>query len=131
MLCLDTWRIGCPGTGVYRGTAQSGQRHHAQGPPEKHRILDISKIASSPSLQTYCWHFESASFIHNDRRQQIQLIIKSFVFSALYIKLSCNLHWFLINGLEIWFIHFCLYKLYLLVLCVFQHLLMREPIVHM
>lgn len=65
MLCLDTWRSGCPGTGVYRGTAQSGQRHHAQGPPEKHRILDISEIASSPSLdisdiasspslQTYC-----------------------------------------------------------------------------
>lgn len=55
MLCLDTWRSGrCPGTWVYRGTAQSGQRHHAQGLTEKHRILDISEIASSPSLQTYC-----------------------------------------------------------------------------
>lgn len=55
MLCLDTWRSGrYPGTGVYRGTAQSGQRHHAQGLTEKHRILDISEIASSPSLQTYC-----------------------------------------------------------------------------
>lgn len=53
MLCLDTRWSGCPGTRVDRGTAQFGQCHHAQGPTEKHRILDISKTALSPSLQTY------------------------------------------------------------------------------
>lgn len=31
-----------------------------------------------------CWHFECATFYQNDRRQQIQLIIKLFVSSALH-----------------------------------------------